>query len=218
MANVALIANIADQTATTRTGTTSALVPSGVIFPYAGATTPSGWIVCDGTAYNQTDYPELFAALGSTYNTQINPTTGSAWAAPSAGQFRVPDMRGLFLRGEGTASGGDAVSVGGHQVGKTAKNGLGNAASAVSGSAASGGVDHNHANGSIYATTPGAGGATGTAVSGGGGGINWNASVSGGASAFNHTHSVSGTAAAQTITGDNETRPANRGVRYIIKL
>jgi microcystin-dependent protein len=125
MANVALLATVADSKASQQAGGASALMPSGVILPFAGSTSPTGWIVCDGAAYSQADYSELFAALGSAYNTQVNPTTGAAWAAPSAGQFRVPDMRGLFLRGEGTASGGDAVSVGGHQGGKTAKNGLG---------------------------------------------------------------------------------------------
>ena len=113
MANVALLATVADSKASQQAGGASALMPSGVILPFAGSTSPTGWIVCDGAAYSQADYADLFAALGSTYNTQVNPTTGAAWAAPSAGQFRVPDMRGLFLRGEGTASGGDAVSVGG---------------------------------------------------------------------------------------------------------
>lgn len=202
MANVALIANIADQTAATRTGTTSSLVPSGVIFPYAGSTTPSGWIVCDGTAYSQADYPELFAALGNIYNTQINPTTGLAWIAPSAGQFRVPDMRGLFLRGEGTASGGDAVTIGGHQGQKTAKNGIGAVASGTSLTASvpmsnggnSNGMWHN---GPSISAAAGDGNANGGNLSAGTGG--------------NHTHTV-------TITGDNETRPVNRGVRYIIKV
>lgn len=98
MANVALLATVADSAASQAAGAVSPLMPSGVVLPFAGSTSPSGWLACDGTAYNQADYPALFAALGTAYNTQVNPTTGSAWAAPSAGQFRVPDMRGLFLR------------------------------------------------------------------------------------------------------------------------
>jgi len=217
MATVAMLATIADLGASQKAGSVSSLVPSGVIFPFAGSTTPSGWIVCDGTAYSQADYPELFAALGSTYNTQVNPTTGAAYAAPSAGQFRVPDMRGLFLRGEGTASGGDAVSVGGHQVGKTAKNGLGNAASGISALSLNGmnqNASHNHG------TDPNDG--TTAFVVNGGGGAPANITTTGGGYAqktgtgfrnVDHVHTLSsGTAAAQTITGDNETRPVNRGV------
>lgn len=212
MANVALLATVGDSTASQTAGAVSSLMPSGVILPYAGSTTPAGWLVCDGTAYSQTTYANLFAALGSAYNTQVNPTTGSAWATPSAGQFRVPDMRGLFLRGEGTASGGDAVSVGGHQVGKTAKNGIAAAASGVSGSATSGGVDHVHGSQAALGspTLVGSGGTPMLLTAGG--------TTTGAASAWEHTHGLSATAAAQTITGDNETRPTNRGVRYIIKV
>lgn len=219
MANVALLATVADSKASQRAGGASALMPSGIILPFAGSTSPTGWIVCDGAAYSQTDYPELFGALGSSYNTQVNPTTGAAYAAPSAGQFRVPDMRGLFLRGEGTASGGDAVSVGGHQVGKTAKNGMGSSVSGTDGT-------HNHTitdsghkhtqldnvgldNGANRITGYGASLSFGTvnaqlATYATGTGIAINTTNSG------HGHTVS-------VAGDNETRPTNRGVRYIIK-
>lgn len=38
-------------------------VPSGVINPYAGITAPSGWLLCDGTAYSRTAYSNLFSTL-----------------------------------------------------------------------------------------------------------------------------------------------------------
>ena len=187
------------------------LVPTGTVLAYAGQTSPTGWLVCDGTAYNQSDYADLFSALGSIYNTQTNPTTGLAWAAPSATQFRVPDLRGLFLRGAGTPSGQSTVTVGGHQAQATAKNGLSNSSSSV---AASGSTS---TDGSHSHTTPGG-------VQGGSGGFTKADTASQGgpstnsAGSHSHTVSVSGTAAAQTITGDPETRPMNRGVTYIIKI
>jgi microcystin-dependent protein len=48
---------------------------------------PSGdatWLLCDGTAYAQTAYPDLFGAIGTLFNTGGEPV----------GYFRVPDMRG----------------------------------------------------------------------------------------------------------------------------
>jgi len=44
----------------------------------------SGWLQCDGTPYNITDFPDLYAAIGTTYNTGGEPS----------GTFRVPDTRG----------------------------------------------------------------------------------------------------------------------------
>jgi len=43
-----------------------------------------GWLQCDGAYYAETDYPDLFAAIGTTYNTGGEPS----------GNFRVPDLRG----------------------------------------------------------------------------------------------------------------------------
>lgn len=91
------------------------LVPTGTVFAFAGTSAPTGWLLCDGAAYPQGTYPALSAVLGSTYNTQTNPTTGSNYTAPAAGNFRVPDYRGIFLRSSGQASGLDNVTVGGHQ-------------------------------------------------------------------------------------------------------
>ncbi|MCT4636696.1 MAG: phage tail protein [Bacteroidales bacterium] len=77
--------------------------PVGSITAYAGRiddscpdenfnTTPIeawGWIVCDGRKLNVIDYPELFAVLGYLYG-------------GSDGEFNIPDLRGMFLRGIGT--------------------------------------------------------------------------------------------------------------------
>lgn len=44
----------------------------------------SGWIQCDGSVYAETALPDLFAAIGTTYNT----------GGEGSGNFRVPDLRG----------------------------------------------------------------------------------------------------------------------------
>lgn len=62
--------------------------PSGSIMPYAGSTAPPGWLLCDGTPYSTTTYAALFAVCGSTYN------TSAGQSAPTAGNFRVPNLKG----------------------------------------------------------------------------------------------------------------------------
>ena len=212
--------------------------PSGTVIAFAGSTAPSGWLICNGTAYNQADYPDLYAALASTYNTQINPTTGVAWTAPSASQFRVPDYRGIFLKGVGTPSGGSAVTLGGFQAQKTKPNGLAGTAAAQSlgttnpaftPSADSRNIDHTHpqnvgaqyggyvggyedwnrdmVNGSAYAQ-----GVDTFTI--GAAAVTHNHTFSSGTTNIAHTHAAS----SLSLSGDNETRPINIGVNYIIKV
>ncbi len=72
-------------------------VPSGSIIPFAGPKNriPAGYVACDGTEYSATVYPGLFAALGNT------------WGGNGTSTFRVPDLRGQFLRGQNDGSGVD---------------------------------------------------------------------------------------------------------------
>ena len=190
------------------------LVPTGTVFAFAGSTAPSGWLVCDGTAHSQTTYFALFSALGTTYNNQINPTTNAAYPNPAAGTFRVPDYRGIFLRSSGQALNQTAVTVGGHQGQATAKNGLANSSSSVTatGSTTSTG-GHSH---ELNLFNDNSGGSGGPAPNNNNDNIGRITTSSDGA--HNHNVSVTGTAAAQTITGDAETRPTNKGVLYIIKV
>lgn len=46
-----------------------------------------GWLQCDGDEYAQTDYPDLYDAIGDTYNT----------GGETSGYFRVPDLRGRVV-------------------------------------------------------------------------------------------------------------------------
>lgn len=63
--------------------------PIGSVIPYAHATTPTGYLNCDGSSYSITTYSDLFNIIGYTYG-------------GSLGNFNVPDYRGVFLRGSGT--------------------------------------------------------------------------------------------------------------------
>lgn len=38
--------------------------PEGMIFPFGGAVAPAGYLLCDGSSYLTTDYPELFSQIG----------------------------------------------------------------------------------------------------------------------------------------------------------
>lgn len=71
-------------------------VPAGTIAMLAHASIPAGWFLCDGTQYSTTTYATLSAVIGTAYNT--HPTLGAA----TAGNFRVPDFRDLFLLGSAT--------------------------------------------------------------------------------------------------------------------
>lgn len=65
------------------------LVPTGAIFPYAGASAPTGYLMCDGTAVSRSTYAALFAVLSTTYGPGDGSTT-----------FGLPDLRGRAPVGE----------------------------------------------------------------------------------------------------------------------
>ena len=67
--------------------------PTGVMAPYAGATAPTGWLLCDGTAVSRTTYAALFAITSTTYGVGNGTTT-----------FNVPDLRGRIPVGAGTGA------------------------------------------------------------------------------------------------------------------
>jgi microcystin-dependent protein len=63
----------------------------GEIIAYGGATAPTGWLSCDGTAVDRTTYADLFTAIGTTFGVGDGSTT-----------FNVPDLRSRFPVGAGT--------------------------------------------------------------------------------------------------------------------
>lgn len=70
--------------------------PVGSLQAYAGASAPTGWLLCDGSQQAITAYPELYSVLGTTYGSLTN---GSGGAGST--HFRVPDLRGRMPIGEG---------------------------------------------------------------------------------------------------------------------
>lgn len=70
--------------------------PSGSIRIWPSAAAPTGWFLCDGTAYSTTTYAALFAQIGYSY--------GGVGAS-----FNVPDFRGRFPLGKSTAGTGSTL-------------------------------------------------------------------------------------------------------------
>ncbi len=68
------------------------LLPPGAIMPYGGSTAPPGWVMCDGAEYDGTlpEFNRLFDAIGLSFG-------------GSGNMFKVPDLRGQFLRGLDTS-------------------------------------------------------------------------------------------------------------------
>lgn len=86
-------------------------VPLGTILPYFGETAPTHFLICDGTEYAKADYPELAEHL-------LALTDPTPYAGSDANHFKVPDLRGEFLRGSGTnghSGQGNGDTVGTHQ-------------------------------------------------------------------------------------------------------
>ncbi|OCK46550.1 hypothetical protein BA766_13755 [Stenotrophomonas maltophilia] len=72
------------------------LVPSGMVSHFAMDTPPEGWLRCNGADVSRTTYAALFAAIGTRF--------GSANGAT----FRLPELRGEFIRGWDGGRGIDA--------------------------------------------------------------------------------------------------------------
>jgi microcystin-dependent protein len=70
------------------------LLPLGSILPYAAATAPDGWLLCQGQAISRTTYATLYALIGTTYGTGDGSTT-----------FNLPDVQGRVIVGSGSGSG-----------------------------------------------------------------------------------------------------------------
>lgn len=80
-------------------------IPVGAVLPFAGelgsagqigttAIETWGWMHCDGRELAISEYPQLYAALGTRYG-------------GGGDRFKIPDYRGVFLRGVDGGSGRD---------------------------------------------------------------------------------------------------------------
>ncbi len=66
----------------------SKLVPAGTVLHVAMGSAPNGWLKANGAVISRSTYAALFSAIGTTYGAGDGSTT-----------FRLPDLRGEFLRG-----------------------------------------------------------------------------------------------------------------------
>ena len=87
--------------------------PAGTVISYmASATAPEGYLSCDGSIYNISDYPVLAEAIKKGFGSY------NYYGGDGTTTFAVPDLRGEFLRGTGTnghANQGNGTTVGKHQ-------------------------------------------------------------------------------------------------------
>lgn len=77
------------------------IIPTGGLLAYGGASAPSGYLLCDGSAVSRTTYAALFAVLGIAYGPDDGSTT-----------FNVPDLRGRSPLGSGQGTGLSNRSIG----------------------------------------------------------------------------------------------------------
>ena len=86
--NFATVADASITLAKLAASVAASLTPAGSVIAFAGATAPSGYLTCDGSAVSRATYANLFAAIGTVNGVGDASTT-----------FNLPDLRGRFLRG-----------------------------------------------------------------------------------------------------------------------
>jgi microcystin-dependent protein len=64
--------------------------PVGSIIAYIMPTSPYGWLICDGSEIDRSQFQSLFSVIGTTFGQGDGIYT-----------FNLPDYRGAFLRGSG---------------------------------------------------------------------------------------------------------------------
>ena len=92
----------------------SGYTPIGTVISLMGNTAPSGYLICDGTEYNISDYSDL----ANYFTEQFG--SNNYFGGDGTTTFAVPDLQGEFLRGSGTNSHsgeGSGSTVGTHQAG-----------------------------------------------------------------------------------------------------
>jgi microcystin-dependent protein len=72
---------------------TTVIQPAGIIQMYGGLTTPTNWLLCDGSAVSRTTYSLLYNAIGTNYGLGDGTTT-----------FNLPNLTNRMPIGKGTGS------------------------------------------------------------------------------------------------------------------
>jgi len=83
----------------------AAQMPTGALTAYAGATAPTGYLLCDGSSVSSTSYLALHAVISNTYG-------GTAYTGAGALSFNLPDLRGRLPMGAGSGVGLNASGTG----------------------------------------------------------------------------------------------------------
>ena len=85
----------ASKIGTGQSGSGGDTLPIGAILPFSGDIIPNGWLLCDGSSFSTTSYPELFDVIGTTYgyDDDRNP--------------KLPDLRGRVAVGKKDATSAD---------------------------------------------------------------------------------------------------------------
>jgi microcystin-dependent protein len=67
----------------------AAIIPAGLVMPYAGSAVPDGWLACNGQEVAKLQYPALWAAFGQThmYGNPVDPTNN----------FLLPNLKGKAI-------------------------------------------------------------------------------------------------------------------------
>lgn len=103
----------------------------GTIKMVAHGNVPSGYLECNGQVVSRTTYSALFSAIGTTFGAGDGSTT-----------FKLPDLRGEFIRGWDHGIGIDA----GRAIGSTQEDAIEQTSIALYGSSTSSGYSHYHTN------------------------------------------------------------------------
>ena len=214
MTNVATLQTAADLSASITAQGISSLVPAGAILAFGGAIAPTGWLLCNGAAISRVTYLNLFNAIGTAHGYGDN--------VPTTGTFNLPDYRGRFIRGVDGAvtrdpdrAGRTAANTGGNtgdNVGSIQPYAAARPTSAFTSGAMSANSTHSHVQQftSAGGGTPVGWGGNSTFSTWAAGTVN-NTNMSSAMADISHTHTI-------TAGGDNETRPLNAYVNYIIKI
>jgi microcystin-dependent protein len=199
----------------------AAVCPLGAVLPYAGASAPTGWGLCDGSAVSRSTYADLFALIGTTYGVGNGSTT-----------FNIPDLRSRFVAGKGTAGWSDALAeTGGSKdaVAVSHTHTMTDHSHTVSGTTTGGGA-HSHTgngNGLVYWDTSYGTGQSATTPVGPNSpwALSWQTTIGGGG----HEHSWSGTSSGASagnttasqspdVSGTDARLPPYITLNYIIRL
>ena len=188
----------------------NASTPTGSVLAFAGlaAAVPAGWALCDGSAVSRTSatYSGLFAVVSTAFGSGDGSST-----------YNLPDLRGCFVRGTdngmhndpnaGTRTASAAGGATGDTPGSLESQATARPTTLTSPFGTDVQGDHTHP---VFGSSYQIGfDGTGEPNSLGGGGQPFDPITIG--VAGSHSHTVIG-------GGDNETRPLNISINYIVKL